>query len=204
MPDTSSELSLSVPGALSLASTAQKEVTESADVTDVVAVVGTAPTGADLILDILKNGATIFGAFGTIAPRSAVAAGDLTIYVEIAGNAAQDIRPGQVLLIDTEQVTVSGQVQGSSKVDAANPVYAVPVTRASNGTAAAAHAAGATVFPAKPRIPAGQTRSALTENGPLGVTPTVASGDVLSLAVTQVGSTVAGSNLDVTVELSQR
>jgi hypothetical protein len=204
MPDTSSELTLSIPGALTLASTAEREVTEAADVTDVVAVVGVAPTGADLLLDVLKNGTTIFGAFGTIASKSAVAAGDTTFYVEMAGNAAEDIRQGQMLLIDTEQVLVSGQVGGSSKVDAANPVYAVPVTRAQNGTAAAAHAAGATVSPAKPRIPAGQTKSALTENGPLGVTPTLASGDVVSVAVTQIGSTVAGSNLDVTVELSQR
>lgn len=204
MPDTSSELVLSVPGALTTSSTTQREVTESADVTDVVAVVGTAPTGASLNLDILKNGTTIFGALGTIAAKSPAGATDTTIYVEIAGNAANDIRNGQMLLVDTEQMTVNGQVSGSSKVDNAQQVFAVPVARGANGTTAAAHTAGTSVYPAKPSIPAGATKSSLTENGPLGLTPTVAPGDVLSVAVTQVGSTVAGSDLNVTVELSQR
>lgn len=203
MPDTSSELSLTVPGTLSTASTAQREVTEAADITDVVAVVGTAPTGADLLLDILKNGTTIFGPFGTIAAKSPVGVADTTIYVEIAGNAAEDIRNGQTLLVESEQMTVTG-ITGSSKVDAASPVYALTVTRAANGTSAATHAAGVNVSPAKPRIAAGATKSALTENGPLGVTPSVTAGDVISVTVPQVGSTVAGADLAVTVELSQR
>lgn len=204
MPDTSSELTLSIAGAISTSSTVQREVTESADITDVVAVIGTAPTGADLLFDVLKNGTSIFAALGTVAAKSPIGTGDLSISVEIAGNAANDIRQGQVLLIDSEQLLVSGPVTGSSKVDGPQQVLTVPVTRAQNGTSAAAHTAGTNVFPAKPRIAAGQTKSSLTENGPLGVTPTLAAGDVVSVTVQQVGSTVAGSDLNVTVELSQR
>lgn len=204
MPDTTSELVLNIPGALTTSSTTQREVTESADITDVVAVVGTAPTGADLLFDILKNGTSIFGAFGTVAARSAIGAADTTISVEIAGDAPEDIRNGQTLLIDSEQMTVNAPVSGSSKTDAQHPVYTVSVTRGVNGTSAATHNAGATVYPAKPRVPAGQTKAALTENGPLSVTPTVQTGDVLSVTVQQVGSTVAGSDLAVTLELDQR
>lgn len=204
MPETPSELALNVAGALTTSSTAQREVTAPADITDVVAVVGTAPTGADLLFDVLKNGTTIFQPFGTLAPKSNVGTGDTTIYVEMANAGPQDIRQGQTLLIDSEQMTVSGQVQGSSKVDAANPVYAVPVTRAANGTTAATHNAGANVSPAKGRIPAGATQSATIENPPYGNAAALQPGDVVRVNVTQVGSTVAGSDLSVTVELSPR
>ena len=57
---------------------------------------------------------------------------------------------------------------------------------------------GTTIFAGtKPTIAAGATSS-----GAVAVDPSVGrftSGDVLSLSVTQVGSTVAGSDLDVTV-----
>lgn len=206
MPETASELTLNVAGTLSTSSTAQREVTMDADITDVVATVGTAPTGADLLLDITKNGTSIFSQFGTIAPGSAMSTTDTTLYMEFTGNGQPDIRQGQTLLIQSEQVTVSGQPQGSSKVDAANAVYAIPVTRAANGTAAATHAAGVAVAPAKPRIPATQTKSATIENPPYATSGsgTVVPGDVLAVTVTQVGSTVAGADLAVTIELSPR
>lgn len=204
MPETASELTLNVAGTLTLSSTAQREVTMAADITDVVAVVGTAPTGADLLLDLLKNGTSVFSQFGTIAPGSAMGVGDTTLYMEFAGTGQPDIRPGQTLLIQSEQLTVSGQPQGSSKVDNANAVFAIPVTRAANGTTAATHAAGVAVSPAKPRIPAGTTKSATVENPPYGNTAVLALGDVLTVTVTQIGSTVAGADLSVTIELSPR
>lgn len=206
MPDTLAPILLNIAGALTTSSVAvPEEVSYSADITDVVAVVGTAPTGADLVFDVLKNGTSIFAsALGTVAVRSPIGTTDTTIWFEVAGNAALDITVGAVLLIDSEKFLVSGQVSGSSRVDGATPVYNVPVTRAYDGTTAATHTAGTSVFAAKPFIAAGATKSSLAENGVLGATPSLAPGDVLTATVSQVGSSVAGSNLSINVELDQR
>lgn len=91
------------------------QATSPGEVTNVSLVVGTGPTGADLIVDLLKNGVTIF-----------------------------------------------------------------PVT--------------------KPRIVAGSVESADATNFTPDATGKFGKGDTLSLSVTQVGSTVAGSDLDVVVE----
>lgn len=208
MPDDDlSPLLLQVAGALTTASVAGPVIASfDADITDVVAVVGTAPTGADLVFDILKNGTSIFAAaLGTLAVKSPIGTTDTTIYFEQAGNAQLSIEQGQVLLIGSEKLLVSGQVTASSKVDGATPVYAIPVTRGYDGSTAATAVAGASVFAAKPFIPASATKSSLVENPAWALqTSNLVPGDVLTLTVSQIGSSVAGSNLSVDIEMDRR
>jgi hypothetical protein len=117
MPEGREAFKLEAAGALTVGANKDRfQAPHGGDVTQVSAVVGTNPTGADLVFDILKNGTTIF---------------------------------------PTGKPTI---VAGASET------------------------ADATVF--KPDATAAR----------------FAKGDTLSLSVTQIGSTVAGSDADVTVE----
>lgn len=73
MPDARSMIKLESAGALTVGAGKDRIVFPfNADIVSVSAIVGTAPTGAPLILDVLKNGTTVFS---TTANRPTVAAG---------------------------------------------------------------------------------------------------------------------------------
>lgn len=235
MPDFSTDaLQLAAPVNPAGAAVAVVELPFNADITDITATTTAAIAAQVLALDILRStaggapasGTSIFaaalatvanaprdpqyaaGGGGQTQPGSGVGVADTTIYLEFAGNAAPDIQVGALLLIDTEIVSVSGQVTGSARVDNAQPVYAVPVTRGATGaagaTTAATHANGASVFAVKPFIAIGGFRSSLTVNPALLQSAAeLNEGDVLALSITGTPPT-AGPTVSVSVEVTER
>lgn len=191
------------------------EVPFNADITDVVLTAGTAPTGADLVVDIFANGTSVFAtALGVVGATAnaqtgstgGIALGDATFLFD-ATDGSREVQAGEVILIDTEKMLVT-DVKGSSQVSqsGARGLYTVSVTRAYDGTSAAVHAAGASVFPAKPFIPAGATASGAEDQPYVAISglPPIAKGAILTAAITQVGSSVAGANVQAEVVLTQR
>jgi len=173
-------------------------------ITSVDAVVGTAPTGHTLDLQIRKNGTVLAPNVGTLAPiataqnaNGSVSASATTIDVVL--NDAADISVGAVLTIESEQVKVTG-VAGSPQPGPSGlgNVYRLTVTRGANGTTAAAHNGGVAITFAGISIAASATAVSL----PLTL-GTFAEGDVLDLNIAAVGSTVAGSDLEVTLGYSE-
>lgn len=120
MPESTQTIKLSADGTLTTGVKDQWEATFDGEVVAVAAVVGTAPTGAAAILDLKKNGTSMF--------------------------------------------TTTGN---------------------------------------RPTIPIGATESASEPSADPDVTTFVA-GDTLALDVIQIGSTVAGANADLTVEIIRR
>lgn len=204
MPDSLSTIDLTIAGALTTASVSKlEEVPFACDLANVEATIGTAPTGSALIYDILKNGASLFGtAVATIAPKSGIDTAATSVQLEVVGNASVDFKQGAYLKLESEYVLIN-QVTGSPKVDGNAPVYTVSVTRAQLGSTAAAHAAGVSAYPAAV-IVAGASKSVTVANPAEGNTPTFTQGDTAQLAITQVGSTVAGSDITATLLVSQR
>lgn len=97
---TSRIFTFSVPGSLSVGSQPVRlHAPWDCTVANVTATVGTAPAGADLIVDVNKNGTTIFT---TQANRPTIAAGtqdDLSSTPDVVS-----IAEGNVLTIDIDQV----------------------------------------------------------------------------------------------------
>lgn len=122
MPDTRETFKWEIAGALTVGANKDRWMAPfNGEIVGVNAVVGTAPTGAALIFDVLKNGTTIF----STNPKPTVA------------------------------------------ISATTAPLAAPDPAVAGGAAAAGR---------------------------------FVTGDVLSLSITQVGSTVAGSDADVVVE----
>jgi hypothetical protein len=217
MPDDIQLLTINAPGALTVGVLPNSiEVPANGEIGDVVLTVGTAPVGASLIVDVLQNGTSVFaGNFGTVfgkgatsqnAPGQGVLAADQQINVQAPAKTPPSIEVGQTLQLEAEQVTVTAVQASSAAGGGNNPVQVLTVTRGANGTTAANHAVGTPVTPAKPFIPAGSTKSAAVEmSSPAAAgVPSVSQGDVLTASVLQVGSTTAGSNLDVEIQLLAR
>ena len=146
-------VSLDIPGVLAAnavgGATARWEATSLGEVDFADALVGTAPTGASLVVDVLKNGVSVYS---TPANRPAIAAG---------ANVSQN--PG------------------------------LPA-----GTAGAANPGAYTTLGAT-----AQNLEVPTSSLATGYAPTkFVQGDVLSLLVVSVGSTVAGADLSVSVSVN--
>ena len=77
------------------------------EILTVDAVVGTAPTGANLVLDILKNGTSIFT---TTANRPTILAGATKVAVPTARPDVTDVAAGDVIELQIVQIgsTVAG------------------------------------------------------------------------------------------------
>lgn len=108
MPDTRNSFKYEAAGALTVGANKDRWIAPQAgQVLDVRAVVGTAPTGAALIFDVLKNGTTIY----STATKPTVAAGATS-----SPSAPPDADPanrfvtGDVLSLSVTQVgsTVAG------------------------------------------------------------------------------------------------
>lgn len=204
-------------GAATVAQLGDSIATEqNADVVNVFITAGTAPTGSSLIVDILNSGTSIWataigtvGAYGTAQSTSGgvsnfTSSSTSLIFVP-NDDQGPGLKVGQYITIGTEQLLVSA-VTGSSEVIGAVGEYIVTVVRAQNGTSAAAAAYGVSVYQTKPFLPV----SALSEVVPVVApyvapnTPPLLAGSILTATVLQVGSTVAGSNVQVEVELDLR
>lgn len=106
MPDTREVFEFRISGTLSTSSSDRWEAPFPGQVIAVTADVGTAPTGAALILDVQKNGTTIFTTTGN---RPTVAAGQTKSPVSAAPN-VQSFAAGDELKLVVAQVgsTVAG------------------------------------------------------------------------------------------------
>lgn len=107
MPDVRELFKLESAGALTVGTGKDRVVVPfNAEIVSVSAVVGTAPTGADLILDVLKNGTSIFT---TPANRPTVTAGS-TQTTTFPRPDVFSVSRGDVLALSVVQVgsTVAG------------------------------------------------------------------------------------------------
>lgn len=226
MPDTDELVVLKAAGTLAAGATVLDRFIANftGDIADVKAVVGTAPTGAALIVDIQKNGTSIYAdALATVAGAGATAQGSSgtgvtssatqvvvspsnpgTGAASVGGaTSALPVEKGDLIKIDTEQMLVTdigGAYSGTQVAGEGNET--LTVTRAQNGTSAAAHNAGASVLPVPPTIAVSTTKSIGSSNGGMSGRK-IAQGDVLTLVVTQVGSTVAGADLEVSITVNK-
>jgi hypothetical protein len=187
-----------------------------ADVSNITMTAGGAPAGSAAVGDFKVAGVSVFaaqlGEVGEVADAQTggsggMAIGDLSFYFD-PNDGQNDLIVGQTLLIGTENLVVTS-VAGSSEVDegGAAGLMKIGVTRAANGTAAAAHAAGAAVLPAPPSIAAGATSSATEDQPSEGVVanlPPISKGQLLSAALTAVGSGSAGNAVQMEVTLTER
>ena len=207
-------LDITVAGALTTGvKPNQIEVPYNCDVADVTLDVGTAPTGSDLIVDVLANGTSIFGAtLGHVANLSSAQAaggGWDASSTDLLFTPASDgaVQAGMTIKAGSEEIKV-GSVVGDPHVEggATSVVKLTGCTRGANGTSAATHAANVTVTAALPRVPAGQTKSSSENRGASNpaAAAQLSKGDVLSAQVTAIGSSVAGSDLTVNVQVVRR
>lgn len=189
------------------------EVPFDADITDVVVTL-TVAADAEVDADVLVNGVSVFATpLGTVATTAdaqtagtgGIAIGDATFLFD-ATDGSRQVEIGETLLIDSEKVLVT-DVKGSSQVSSTGThgLYTVSITRAQNGTAAAAHAKGANVLLAKPFIPTGALKSGAEDQpyAAIGTFP-INKGDTLTAALTAVGGTAKGTNPQVEVTLTER
>lgn len=218
MPDFGEEIlrfgpSASTPTVAALGQSV--EAPFNADITDVTVTSSVAPTGSDLIVDILVNGTSVFAAaLGTVGETANAQTGgsgginsSVTTMLFDPTGGQNNVQVGQVLLIGTEKVLVTS-VTGSSQVDqgGATGLMSLGITRGYDSTTAAVHAAGASVFPAKPFIPISGTSSAAEDQPYAGVisVPPINKGDIITAAITQIGSGTAGGLTSATVTLVER
>jgi len=212
MPDTDSDLITIVEAGTLAAAGPLGESVEApfdAEVANVTLELGTA-ADADVIVDVLVNGDSIFGlTLGTVAGPSTAQAGEAgwdSDDTELLFEPAEDgaVQAGMTLLVESEEIVVT-DVTGSPFVDNATSLQKLTVTRAANGTSAAAHDGGTVVTSALPRIVTGDTASTDENRGNLAlVTPQIAKGDTLSAATTQIGGTAKGADLTVAILLNRR
>lgn len=149
MVDTKEEFTLKSAGTLTTGAGKDRwEAPFDGQIIHARGVVGTAPTGATLITDILKNGTTIYSSL-TNRPIFAIGATETADPVET---------------ISDDASTDSWDVQEGT-------AYTQP-------------------SPAKGRITWSDTPDVTA----------FSAGDTLTLSITQVGSTVAGADLEITVE----
>jgi hypothetical protein len=146
-------ISLDIPGALTAGATggatARWEATSNGEISFADALVATAPTGSGIVVDVLKNGTSVYG---TPANRPTIAAGATTSQ-----------NPG-----------LPAGTQGAPTPGAFNTI-------------------GATA----------QNNETPTSSVATGYTATkFVQGDVLTLSVVSVGTTVAGSDLSVSVAVN--
>jgi hypothetical protein len=194
------DFSLRSAGALTTGAKDRFVAPASGTIDSVDAVVGTAPTGASLNFQIRKNGVALNPTVGTVAPiataqnaNGQVSASAATIDVVLEPGV--EVAVGTVLLIESEQVHVTGTA-GSPQPGPSGlgDVYRLTVERGYNSTAAATHNGGTAVTYAGLSIAAGATKASSKVS--LGE---FVEGDVFDANITQIGSTVAGSDLEVTV-----
>jgi hypothetical protein len=99
---TDSTLLYRRPGALSVAVGADPMVFPyPIEIQGISAAVQTAPTGADLIVDVNKNGTTIFT---TQANRPAISAGTVVTTDEVTNMDVTSLAAGDELTVDVDQV----------------------------------------------------------------------------------------------------
>lgn len=107
MADSRNLVNLESKGALTVGAGKDRVVIPFlAEIINVEAVVGTAPTGASLVLDILKNGTSIFT---TTANRPTIAAGSTSSGVGVRPDVVE-VAQGDLLELQVVQVgsTVAG------------------------------------------------------------------------------------------------
>lgn len=151
MPELASTFSLEVPGTVAVAAGVDRWVADFRGSIDAAtATVGTAPTGAAIIVDVLKNGVSVYT---DTTQRPTIAVGASTSQVP-AG------RVGSLGTLDLQQT------RGATAQNAETPTTTPTGTPVGPGGA--------------PFVP----------------------GDVITLSVVQVGSTVAGAALEVSVAYS--
>lgn len=208
MPDTRESVEVFSAGAATVATLAERvDMPFNGDIANVTLDVGTAPTGANLQYDVLDGGTSIFSAAtGTLI--NAVGTGDTTLVISQASGMSLP-RQNQILLIGSEMVQVTDPPAGNQGQTQGNPEYTLTVTRAYGGTSAATHAAGAAVSPAKPQVVAAATNTGTAVFAPSkgaggAGTPPISAGDVITFQCLQIGSTVAGSDVTITLELIPR
>jgi hypothetical protein len=184
-----------------------------ADVSDVLVTLSAA-ADAEVDADVLVNGVSVFATpLGTIATTADAQTGgtggigttDTTFQFD-ATDGSREVQNGEVILVGTEKMLVTG-VTGSSQVSSTGThgLYTVTVTRAYDGTSAAAHAKGVNVLPAKPFVPTGALKSG-SEDQPYSTAGafSISKGDVITAVLTAIGSTAKGADPMVEVVLTQR
>lgn len=168
------------------------------EITDVKAVVGTAPTGATAILDIQKNGTTVYRTSPDTRPTIAIGATGLNTPAAWANNTSYVV--GQRVTVSAAQVGESlPQSEGAGTpgvyeclVAHTSPASGNFVTGPSGGYGSGAAPTGISATPLWQELPGA--------NAPEPASAKFVAGDVLTLNVIQVGSTVAGAALDMNVE----
>lgn len=164
-----------------------EDVSFNAELTN-VSLSSSATTTTAVVADVRKNGTSVFtgqtigniqtGATAQGAGAS-VSASQPTIDVLPTG---KNIEAGSVLLVESEQMLVTG-VQGSPvQVGSGQGVQRLTVTRGYNGTTGATHAANVAVSQALPTLPnASTTTGTLDVNS--GPQTQFAEGDTLTVVV---------------------
>jgi hypothetical protein len=213
MPDNLEVLTVALPSPLTVATIESLSLPENADIAAVtVGPLTTAPVGSAAVFDVLDGGVSLFATAMGVVHNPANTAGSAapslttssTTLVIDASNVGLPPKKGQVLTIDSEDVVVTSE-GGSPLTTGGGPSFQVTITRAANGTTAATHAAGVSVFPAKPKVAAGTTSSAgIYAASPKGNTPEVVGGDSVAVSCLVVGSTTAGGGGQLVLELAQR
>lgn len=215
MPDFGTEtLQFAASGAAAVGAVGNAiEAPFDADVSDVLVTLSTA-ADAEVVADVLVNGTSVFATpLGTVATTADAQTGgtggmgttDATFLFD-ATDGSRQVQNGEVLLIGTEKLLVTG-VTGSSQVSStgSHGLYTISVTRAYDGTTAATHAKGTNVLPAKPFVPTGALKSG-SEDQPYSAIGAISinKGDVITAALTAVGATAKGADPMVEVVLVQR
>lgn len=112
MPENRQTFKLESNGALTAAANKDRwQATSPGEIVSVAAVVGTAPTGANLLLDLNKNGTTVFTTQGnrpTIVAGSTETADGTTFRPDSGGVAS--FAKGDTISLDIDQIgsTVAG------------------------------------------------------------------------------------------------
>lgn len=111
MPETRSAIKLESAGALTAGANKDRwQAPFSGEIVSVSAVVGTAPTGAAILLDVNKNGTTVFTtqANRPTVPISATETADATTHKP--DDAVKSFAKGDTISLDIDQVgsTVAG------------------------------------------------------------------------------------------------
>lgn len=170
-----------------------EDVSFNAELTN-VSLSSTAPATANVTVDVRKNGTSVFTGqvIGTVqtgataqGPNAAVSAAQP--YVDVAPSGS-NIEAGAVIVIDTEQMLVTG-VQGSPfQSPTGLGVQRLSVNRGVNGTTAATHAGNANVFQGLPTLLTGQATTGTVDVNS-GPNTRFAEGDTLTVVVGGAGAT---------------
>lgn len=212
MPDNPTALPVVLPATLTVTTIESIELPENADLDQVTVSLTNAPAGSSAIFDVLDNGTSMFAtALGTIRTGETAQGNDSgspmstssTTIVLTPGPSGLAPRKNQVVTVDSEDMQCV-DVEGSYQTEGGAPEYTLTVTRGFNGTTAATHAVGTSVYPALPKVTAGATASAGVYVPAFQSSPEIATGSVVAVKCTQIGSTTAGGGGTVTLELAER